>query len=404
MWGEEAREAAAAGGAAGDRLAAGRADAADADAELARVQADGPANHRKRDPIDKARAPASRRPCRPRRPRRPRRPSAALSGAGCRGRIQLCNISFFASGHQGGRVPRARGGPQGAHRLLPGAHRGRGGPLPLRKGTAHPRSRSPTSAPAPALLVPAVHVLLTPSATPAQRQQQSATCVSVHVRSQVTGVSAAQRRRGRCRAVCCAAAQEREDAARREHETVAQQLRAVGEHRQTLEALCAPGGLPAQRLAAAGGGDEMAQQLAQQPWYRVLYIAQARAPPPPPPPGSPTGLSRARSCRRPCADGAGGLRRRRARRAPAPPARRQPGRPPGGRAAAARLHLPGTGGRPVLMPKAATPAAGAARPAGAHTPTLPYPTLSGARRRSTCTASAGTRSRARRRWPRTRTR
>jgi hypothetical protein len=61
MWGEEAREAAAAGGAAGDRLAAGRADAADADAELARVQADGPANHRKRDPIDKARAPSGGR-------------------------------------------------------------------------------------------------------------------------------------------------------------------------------------------------------------------------------------------------------------------------------------------------------------------------------------------------------
>jgi hypothetical protein len=62
MWGEEAREAAAAGGAAGDRLAAGRADAADADAELARVQADGPANHRKRDPIDKARAPGPAAP------------------------------------------------------------------------------------------------------------------------------------------------------------------------------------------------------------------------------------------------------------------------------------------------------------------------------------------------------
>lgn len=55
MWGEEAREAAAAGGAAGERLAAGRADAADVEAELGRVQADGPANHRKRDPIDKAR-------------------------------------------------------------------------------------------------------------------------------------------------------------------------------------------------------------------------------------------------------------------------------------------------------------------------------------------------------------
>ena len=55
MWGEEAREASAAGAAAGDRLAAARTDAADAEAELARVQADGPANHRKRDPIDKVR-------------------------------------------------------------------------------------------------------------------------------------------------------------------------------------------------------------------------------------------------------------------------------------------------------------------------------------------------------------
>lgn len=76
--------------------------------------------------------------------------------------------------------------------------------------------------------------------------------------------------------VMASVAQEREDAARREHETVAQQLRAVGEHRRTLEALCAPGGLSPGRLAAAGGGDAMAQQLAQQPWYRVLYIAQVR--------------------------------------------------------------------------------------------------------------------------------
>ena len=41
------------GAAAAERLAAARGEAADAEAELARVQAEGPANHRKRDPIDK---------------------------------------------------------------------------------------------------------------------------------------------------------------------------------------------------------------------------------------------------------------------------------------------------------------------------------------------------------------
>ena len=43
------------GGAAGERLAQAQAEAADAEAELSRVQLEGPANHRKRDPIDKAR-------------------------------------------------------------------------------------------------------------------------------------------------------------------------------------------------------------------------------------------------------------------------------------------------------------------------------------------------------------
>jgi hypothetical protein len=53
MWAEEARESALQGAAAAERLAAARGEAADAEAELARVQAEGPANHRKRDPIDK---------------------------------------------------------------------------------------------------------------------------------------------------------------------------------------------------------------------------------------------------------------------------------------------------------------------------------------------------------------
>ena len=53
MWAEEAREQAGTGVAAEERLATARAEVAEAEAELARVQADGPANHRKRDPIDK---------------------------------------------------------------------------------------------------------------------------------------------------------------------------------------------------------------------------------------------------------------------------------------------------------------------------------------------------------------
>lgn len=53
MLGYEGREAASDAAAAEQRLAAARLDAADADAELARAQAEGPASHRKRDYIDK---------------------------------------------------------------------------------------------------------------------------------------------------------------------------------------------------------------------------------------------------------------------------------------------------------------------------------------------------------------
>jgi hypothetical protein len=53
MLGYEGREAARDAAAAEQRLAAARLDAADADAELARAQAEGPASHRKRDYIDK---------------------------------------------------------------------------------------------------------------------------------------------------------------------------------------------------------------------------------------------------------------------------------------------------------------------------------------------------------------
>lgn len=55
MLGYEGREAGRDAAAAEQRLAAGRLDAADADAELARAQAEGPASHRKRDYIDKVR-------------------------------------------------------------------------------------------------------------------------------------------------------------------------------------------------------------------------------------------------------------------------------------------------------------------------------------------------------------
>jgi hypothetical protein len=59
MWAEEARESAVQGSAAADRLAAAQAELADADAELNHVQLEGPANHRKRDPIDKVRRSAA---------------------------------------------------------------------------------------------------------------------------------------------------------------------------------------------------------------------------------------------------------------------------------------------------------------------------------------------------------
>jgi hypothetical protein len=55
MWAEEARECAIQGQAAAERLAAAQSELASAESELNRVQLEGPANHRKRDPIDKVR-------------------------------------------------------------------------------------------------------------------------------------------------------------------------------------------------------------------------------------------------------------------------------------------------------------------------------------------------------------
>ncbi len=68
MWSEEARESAVQGSAAANRLAAAQAELADADAELNHVQLEGPANHRKRDPIDKVCATCISRTCSSSRP------------------------------------------------------------------------------------------------------------------------------------------------------------------------------------------------------------------------------------------------------------------------------------------------------------------------------------------------
>lgn len=57
MWGEELRECGAQGQAAAERLAAAQCELATAKSELNRVQLEGPANHRKRDPIDKVMMP-----------------------------------------------------------------------------------------------------------------------------------------------------------------------------------------------------------------------------------------------------------------------------------------------------------------------------------------------------------
>ena len=55
MWQEEVEESMVQGQAAKRRRAAAEEEEREAVRELDRVQAEGPANHRKRDPIDKAR-------------------------------------------------------------------------------------------------------------------------------------------------------------------------------------------------------------------------------------------------------------------------------------------------------------------------------------------------------------
>ena len=62
MWQEEVAESAVQGQAARMRRAAAEEEEREAVRELDRVQAEGPANHRKRDPIDKARRDSCRDP------------------------------------------------------------------------------------------------------------------------------------------------------------------------------------------------------------------------------------------------------------------------------------------------------------------------------------------------------
>lgn len=66
--------------------------------------------------------------------------------------------------------------------------------------------------------------------------------------------------------------QTREENAKRQHDTAAQQLRTCTDHRCTMDALLNPDGVPPEFLN--GTDNSEAASLAQQPWYRVLYVAQ----------------------------------------------------------------------------------------------------------------------------------
>ncbi len=70
----------------------------------------------------------------------------------------------------------------------------------------------------------------------------------------------------------CLVSQGREDTAKRQHDSTAQQLRTCTDHRCTMDALLNPDGVPLDFLSGPDSNDAMS--LAQQPWYRVLYIAQ----------------------------------------------------------------------------------------------------------------------------------
>jgi hypothetical protein len=68
--------------------------------------------------------------------------------------------------------------------------------------------------------------------------------------------------------------QMREETAKRQHDSAAHQLRTCTDHRCTMDALLNPDGVPPDFLSSADTCE--AVSLAQQPWYRVLYIAQVK--------------------------------------------------------------------------------------------------------------------------------
>ena len=67
-------------------------------------------------------------------------------------------------------------------------------------------------------------------------------------------------------------AQLREETAKRQLDSTAAQLKTCMDHRNTMDALLNPNGVPPEYLT--GGDREDAACLAEQPWYRILYIAQ----------------------------------------------------------------------------------------------------------------------------------
>lgn len=64
----------------------------------------------------------------------------------------------------------------------------------------------------------------------------------------------------------------REENAKRQHDSCAQQVRTCTDHRCTMDALLNPDGVPSDFLNGADNSE--AASLAQQPWYRILYVAQ----------------------------------------------------------------------------------------------------------------------------------
>lgn len=84
---------------------------------------------------------------------------------------------------------------------------------------------------------------------------------------------------GDCKTSSCSG-QIREENAKRQHDNAAAQLRTCTDHRCTMDALLNPDGVPSDFLAGADNSE--AASLAQQPWYRILYVAQVEPIPNPP--------------------------------------------------------------------------------------------------------------------------